>query len=73
MVTAVIVLTMCLLLSVSFNCLLIRSIQKVHRETCDRLMCGDIHEYRALTDDTKKAPVETAHQRAIREWREKGK
>ena len=73
MVTAVIVLSMCLLLSVSFNCLLIREMQKEHRDTCDRLMCKDVREYKAVTDDAEKTPAESAHSKAIREWREKGK
>jgi hypothetical protein len=36
-------------------------------------MCKDASEYKAMTDDKEKAPTESAHQRAVREWREKGK
>jgi hypothetical protein len=36
-------------------------------------MCKDVHEYKAMTDDVEKAPAESAHQKAIRAWREKGK
>lgn len=63
----------CLLLSISFNCLLVRSMYKAHRDECMRLMCKDVHEYKAMTDDAEKAPAESAHQKAIRAWREKGK
>ncbi len=63
----------CLLLSISFNCLLVRSMYKEHKDECIRLMCKDASEYKAMTDDTEKAPTESAHQRAVREWREKGK
>ena len=73
MVLATVALAMCLLLSVSFNCLLMRSMYKAHRDECMRLMCKDVHEYKAMTDDTEKAPAESAHQKAIRAWREKGK
>ena len=73
MIFAVVVLAVCLLMSVGFNCLLMRSMYKAHRDECMRLMCKDVHEYKAMTDDTEKAPTESAHQRAVREWREKGK
>ena len=63
----------CLLLSVGLNCLLIRTMYKEHRDTCLRLMCKDAGEYKAMTEDIKKEPSESAHQKAIREWREKGK
>lgn len=63
----------CLLLSISFNCLLVRSMYKEHKDECMRLMCKDVHEYKAMTDDVEKAPAESAHQKAIRAWREKGK
>ena len=73
MIFAVVVLAVCLLMSVGFNCLLMRSMYKAQRDECMRLMCMDVHEYKAMTDDTEKAPAESAHQRAIRAWREKGK
>lgn len=73
MVFALIALAMCLLLSVGFNCLLMQSMYKAHRDECMRLMCKDVHEYKAMTDDAEKAPAESAHQKAIRAWREKGK
>ena len=69
---ALVVMGCCLLLSVSFNCLLVRSMYKAHKDECMRLMCKDASEYKAMTEEVKKEPVESAHQRAIREWREKG-
>ena len=69
---ALVVMGFCLLLSVSFNCLLVRSMYKAHKDECMRLMCKDASEYKAMTEEVKKEPVESAHQRAIREWREKG-
>ena len=72
MVFALVVMGCCLLLSVSFNCLLVRSMYKAHKDECMRLMCKDASEYKAMTEEVKKEPVESAHQRAIREWREKG-
>lgn len=72
MVFALIALAMCLVMSVGFNCLLIRSMYKAHRDECMRLMCKDVHEYKAVTDDTPNEHKETPHQKAIREWREKG-
>ena len=69
---ALVVMGCCLLLSVSFNCLLVRSMYKAHKDECMRLMCKDAGEYKAMTEEVKKEPVESAHQRAIREWREKG-
>ena len=71
-VFALVVMGCCLLLSVSFNCLLVRSMYKAHKDECMRLMCKDASEYKAMTEEVKKEPVESAHQRAIREWREKG-
>lgn len=85
-VFALVVMGCCLLLSISFNCLLMRSSYKAHRDECMRLMCKDASEYKelceffketpflhkAMTEDVKRDPVESPHQRAIREWREKG-
>ena len=73
MVFALIVMGCCLLLSISFNCLLVRSIYKAHKDECMRLMCKDASEYKAMTEDVKREPVESAHSKAIRKWREKGK
>ena len=85
-VLALVVVGCCLLLSVSFNCLLVRSIYKAHRDECMRLMCKDASEYKelceffketsflrkAMTEDVKREPALSAHSKAIREWREKG-
>ena len=69
---ALVVMGCCLLLSIGFNCLLVRSMYKAHKDECMRLMCKDASEYKVMTEDVKREPVESAHQRAIREWREKG-
>lgn len=70
-VFALITMGCCLLLSISFNCLLMRSMYKAHKDECMRLMCKDASEYKAMTEDVKREPVESAHSKAIREWREK--
>ncbi len=71
MAVAVVVLCACLLVSLTINFLIIRVMQKEHRDECTRLMCKDVSEYKAMTEETIKTPSESPHQRAIREWREK--
>lgn len=68
-----IALACCLLLSVSLNFAFLRVMYKEHRDACTRLMCKSAGEYKVMTDNVIREPVETAHQKALREWREKGK
>lgn len=72
MITAFIVLVCCLLMSLAINCLLIRTMQKEHRDECTRLMCKNAGEFKSVTEGEKEV-VKTAHQNAIDEWRAKGK
>ena len=72
MVFAIGALTAGLLVSLLLNCLLVRTMYKEHEKTCTRLMCKDVAEYKAITEDSEKQQVETPHQKALRKWREKG-
>ena len=52
----------------------ITAIEIIHyrerRDLYNRLMCRNAEEYKRVTDKTPEKPRESAHEKAIRQWRE---